>query len=480
MDYGVTKQGFLIKRFQQILDDNREYAETVFADLLEDGEELDTTDSSIVGRLTKLVTPSTADLWQVAQSVYSSLDVEQASGINLDILAQYSGLTRLTQSRSATTLVLGGDTGTLIPRGSIVRDSKYGTEWYTLTNVTLDTENSSAITVTPLLLDLGTEYVVNIKTLYSDTTVTVTNNIPNATLNDVLALLQSELNTPLISSEILDGELYIQPTDLYSKPTFTLTNLVEGNVYSLVNVQSVEFGKVSSNIGRVTDIATPVLGWSSAYNPFTVILGRVAEDDITFRERISSNKTTGSVGFAKSIKDKLLSILGVREVNLYENTFDYVDSRGLPPHSFKVVINGGNPTEIASGINEGRPLGIGSFGDTTAEFVDDSGQVQEEMFSRPKFEEVFMEIDLSPEGDWNNELTRKLKQAIVKYFDTNITIGESVSYSRLFIPINSIPEQRVTNMKIGLGSAPTGYQDLPIDYDALAVIGESNITVNIV
>lgn len=476
-DYGVTDRGFLIKRFQELLEENRAYAESVFYDLLEDGEVLDTTDSSIVGRLTKLVTPSSAELWEVAQDVYSSLDPEQATGVSLDVIGSYSGLTRLGEGKSITTLILGGEEGTLIPKGSVIRDNKYRTEWETSANVTLLEGSSVAIGLEPTSLDLGTVYNIKIKTLYYEEDFNIENAIPNATKNDILNLLATNLNTALTSSEIVGDLVVVQPKDIFSNPTFTYSNLDSKRVYCIVEAESVETGPISSSVGRVTDIATPILGWESSYNPFVNILGRLSESDEEFRTRIRENKSSRSSGFANSIIDSLKTVLGVKEVNLYENRTNLEDDLGLPPHSFKVIINGGNPSSIAKSIFETRPLGIGSFGDVVGVHIDDSGRPQEEMFSRPTFLEVFFDIEIDSNGEWNNQLSEELKQNIVNYFEDNMQIGGEVLYSKMFIPINKMSNQRVSSLKIGLSPDTTSYQDLEIPFDSLAVVGVSSINI---
>lgn len=479
-DYGVTPEGFSIKRLQEVLEQNRLYAEQVFADLVEDGEAVDTTDSSTIGRLTKLVAPSSAELWEVAQEVYSSLDPEKATGDSLDVVVAYGGLLRMGKSRSYTTLIVGGDLNTVIPQGSVVKDNKYKTEWQTTSAVTLLESNTASIGVTPISIDYGTVYTVSMETTSTTVNYSYTQNVMGATYNDVLNAIKEEFDSGAnMSAVVQDGKVVISPSDLYSKPQFIVTGLDIEDYYTQVEVESVEYGVVDSSVGRLTEIATPIIGWSSAYNPFTAIVGRLDESDEELRLRFRNSKLARSVGFARGIKDGISNLLGVKEVSLYENPTGIVDNKGLPPHSFKVIVNGGNPSEIGREIFNNRPLGIGSEGTTEVEVID-GGQTYTEKFSRPIFIDVYMEVKVKPDSDWNSELTKQLKDNILQYFEDEISVGEDVKYSRMFIPINKIPNQSLESLKIGLSAVSVGYQDVEIPYDSLAVIGRGNIDVQII
>lgn len=479
-DYGVTPEGFLIKRLQEVLEQNRSYAEQVFADLVEDGEAVDTTDSSVLGRLTKLVAPSSAELWEVAQDVYSSLDPEKATGDSLDVIVSYGGLLRMGESRSYTTLIVGGDLNTVIPQGSIVKDSKYNTEWQTTSPTTLLESNTTSIGVTPVNIDFGTVYTVVMETPYTTVEESYTQNVIGATYNDVLNAIKEEFDSGSdMSAVVQDGKVVISPSDLYSKPQYVVTGLDIEDYYTQVEVESVEYGDKDASIGRLTVIATPVIGWSSAFNPFTAIIGRLDETDEELRLRFRNSKLARSVGFARGIKDGISNLLGVKEVTLYENTTGIVDDKGIPPHSFKVIVNGGNPSEIGREIFNNRPIGIGSEGTSEVEVVD-GGQTYIEKFSRPTFVDIYMEIKLKPDSEWNNELTNQLKENILQYFEDEISVGEDVKYSRMFIPVNKIPNQSLESLKIGLAAGSVAYQDIEIPYDSLAVIGRGSIDVQII
>lgn len=94
MAYGVTTEGFVLKNLTDILAEKRALAVSLFQELVPEGESVDTSDSSLLGRLISLVSPSEADLWQAMLATYQAFDPDQAFGESLDNIVALSGLTR--------------------------------------------------------------------------------------------------------------------------------------------------------------------------------------------------------------------------------------------------------------------------------------------------------------------------------------------------------------------------------------------------
>ena len=83
---GLTDEGFENKRLSEILSD---LTTSGYNDY-----DLDTSSSSVVGRLIRLVSPSIADCWEAAQDVYDSRNPSTATGVSLDEIVAYSGIKR--------------------------------------------------------------------------------------------------------------------------------------------------------------------------------------------------------------------------------------------------------------------------------------------------------------------------------------------------------------------------------------------------
>ena len=79
----------------------------------------------------------------------------------------------------------------------------------------------------------------------------------------------------------------------------------------------------------------------------------------------------------------LSTLQGVASVAPYENDGDFYDEYGRPPHSIEIVVDGGDPLEIARQILDKKAGGINTYGDTTVVLT---GAYDEDIpirFSRP-------------------------------------------------------------------------------------------------
>jgi uncharacterized phage protein gp47/JayE len=119
--------------------------------------------------------------------------------------------------------------------------------------------------------------------------------------------------------------------------------------------------------GTLTVIADPVSGWNSVTNAADATEG-------TDIESITALKVRGELGVAASasrtrggIRAALVDLDGVISAEVFENTTNAVDSRGLPPHSIRAVIWDGSPSaalddDIAQAILDTKAEGITSDG----------------------------------------------------------------------------------------------------------------------
>ena len=148
MTYGVTTEGFILKRLQDILTDQRAKAVQLFQDLVEPGDVVDTSTDTLLGRLIALDSSGDADLWEAAQLVYSAFDPNSATGIALDNLVAIGGLERQGETFTTVSLLLSGDTNTTIPSGSEVSSSSTNNKFTTSQLVQLNTVYAKCAMVT--------------------------------------------------------------------------------------------------------------------------------------------------------------------------------------------------------------------------------------------------------------------------------------------------------------------------------------------
>ncbi|MEW2352938.1 baseplate J/gp47 family protein [Spirillospora sp. NPDC029432] len=94
MAFGVTPDGFALKRINEILAGSCERARAVF------GPEVDLSNTSPLGMLLEVVAAEDAELWKELERTYYSMFVSSATGDALDLLGDDAGLGRRTGPRS--------------------------------------------------------------------------------------------------------------------------------------------------------------------------------------------------------------------------------------------------------------------------------------------------------------------------------------------------------------------------------------------
>jgi len=154
MTFGLTDQGFIPKRFEDLV---LEY-EQLFADAYGD---VDTDPDSTVGQMINIMAKQDADLWELMEAVYGSQYRDSATGTSLDGVAASLGLTRKGESSSLTNLLLFGSQGTALTVSKIIETTD-GTAFTTTAAVTITVDESGRATVSVTNVLDTTLYTVTI------------------------------------------------------------------------------------------------------------------------------------------------------------------------------------------------------------------------------------------------------------------------------------------------------------------------------
>lgn len=476
---GVTLEGFVEKRLTDILADKRAKAVQLFQDKVAPGDIVDTSDSSALGRLIALDSPSEADLWEAAQQVYSAFDPNSATGISLDNLVAYAGLTRNEQTFTTASILVAGDTNTLITTGSTVSSSTTGSQFNTAGAIALSASSASGVTVSVLSVTNTTAYTIS----YSNTTTTNTISYTSdgsATLAEILAGLQAVIVSahPTLISSIVGNNIVIDRIDIFQSVAFTTSaNLgiikVRATGQGVANVA----GPIVQQVGTIDTILTPILGWDSVINPVVAVPGLNKETDEELRARFRNGKFDRATNTLDAIYSALINLVGVTEVVIYENDTSVVDGNGVPAHSFLPIIVGGLSIDIANAIWGNKPIGILSYGNTTVVINDIQSMPHDVSYSRPNPLVTYITLNITTDSTFPANGRAAIKSAIEQYYTDNLGVGDDVVYSRLYTPVNTIPGFQVNSMFIGTAPSPAGTSNINIPFDSIASISDINIVI---
>ena len=475
---GVENTGFVLKRLPEIILELRQEAASLFQDLVAPGEVVDTSDSSALGRLIGLVSPSTADLWEAAQEVYSAFDPNSSTGIALDNLVALSGVTRLSQSATRADVYLTASVNTTIPNGSIVQSVLTATDFSTTSDVVFKSVQTVGVGVNVVSLDVNNSYTLRYRASTDSSYISVeVASTSTPSIEDIYIAFEAAIQAthPDLETFRDNGRLFVKPVTNFQLFDFEVSNnMVISKVMKTVAVEATEVGSIEQAPDTITTIITPILGWDSVTNPQEASVGRYEETDEELRLRWRNTKFQFATNIVESLYSAVFSLEGVSNAVIYENDTDVVDGNGVLPHSFLTLVDGGLSSDVATAIWRNRPTGIRSQGNTSVDIIDSFGYVRTINFSRPTEVQVYIEIDLETNNRFPEDGEQKIKEALISYIN-GLTINDDVVYSRLYTPINSVEGHQVNSLRIGTDPLNLGFSNIITNFDEIAKTQSASI-----
>lgn len=225
--------------------------------------------------------------------------------------------------------------------------------------------------------------------------------------------------------------------------------------------------------GAITQISTPIIGWTGVTNAAAASTGRNEESDAQLRVRMSQSTSLVGSSTVDALYARVFEIDEVQSVQVVENATDATVG-SLPPHSFEVVVypDFGDDAAIAQVIWDNKPAGIATYGSETVEITDTQGGVHNVLFSYAvgvTANVVFTytyNASVFPAG---GETT--MEEVITTYVD-ELAVGDDPNGYSLFVAImNAVPGIRTFSVCTFNGSTV-----LTMTPNQLAILG--TITLN--
>lgn len=480
MSFGISETGFEIKRLQDLLEENRAYAVTLFQDLIQPGEFVDTSDSSLIGRIVNFSSLADSQTWEQLQLAWSSLDPNTATGVALDNIVQYAGIERFKQSYSTAYCLFTGDKDLVVPDTMIVGFENKADTFTLTSDITLNLTAASSIVVTVNTVANTTLYSITYSTsTVSSNTVNYTSD-GTATQAEILNGLKSVIDSshPLLVASVQNNTLVVEKYDPFITSNFSLSaNLSVTKVSKLGLMRADELGAITADVNELTVIKTPLIGLDSVTNPSAALVGNEIETDEELRLKFRRSKFERATNTLDAMYSALNNLSGVESVAVYENDTDVTDSNGLPPHSFMCVVLGGAADLIGDTIWTNKPAGITSHGDSSVVITDIQGFPHTIRYQTPDPVTIYVEMEIETDPTFPADGVEQIKTAIIQYAVDNYGVGEDVIYSRLYTPINSIPGHSVKSLFIDITPSPAAEDDIEIGFTEIASFSAVNITV---
>lgn len=377
-DYGVTKQGFVLKRMDTIM-------EEVHSDLTE-GYGFDTrlSGSSFLDCLVTSFCGKIADLWEVAQDNYYAKYPATAIGVNLDDAVQYGGIRRMPAKPTCYPLHCTGNDGTYVREKAVVATNTmpeirlYSAEEFQITR-----DNCNSLCIEVAVVESNATYSITINgEQYSYANV-------NGAEADILLGLKNSIDVEgyTVAFDEAKAVLRIEDNTKSRKNSVLLSdNLTTSSVTVIANFFTEEYGKITLPFGIITKMINNISGFLEVTNLLPPIYGRLTETDVELRQSYIAKSALRSNTMIDSIIAELLhNVPNVETASGYENCKDVVDERGLPPHSIEIIVEGGDNSDIASAILRRKAGGIQTFGSISVDVPGNYGDPIPIHFNRPGY-----------------------------------------------------------------------------------------------
>lgn len=475
-----NERGLIPQGYDDFRRDMSQAAKVVFADKLE-GKELRVDDSSMLGRIFSTVARPLAQNADILPLILQALDINSAEGQQLDnLLWNIHRIKRKLESRATGMVMLYGDVGTTISKGSSVGNSLTGNNYQTDSTVTLSSDSVNGVDV--VINSVGGLYSIKYTIdgyLSESPAVIVATGSKDTTARDIADRLVDAVNSQtsyLVASRNNDNSVKIIILDQSRIGNFTVTgSCTIVRSYSPVYVTSTTYDSQESRVGLITAIRTPVMGWRGVSNPFYIFPSTGIETDEEYRRRGKILLQSSSGKYA-SIIMAIKSVRGVVYENIQQNTSPNTTNSGIVNNGVAITVMGGNEDDIALAIFNSVSEGIMTSGEIVKTVKDINGASHEVRFSRPVIKPIQITMSLITYPDFPTNGNAQIKQAIVEWFN-NLNVGEDIHYSRLYEPINSIRGFAVKNLKFGYKGGTLSLEDVIIKSNEIATISAEDINI---
>lgn len=437
--YGLTKEGVVAPTQDQI----RAWLAASWKEFF--GASSTTAASTLNGKLIDFATAIGVTFFEGGAGAANAAWFSAAPGVALEKILALFALPRIPASSSVVNAVLYGADATNIGGGSIV---------------SVDTTKTKFITTGAVVLGGNQAYVVRINNNSpgDDYTANIAGNPWTYTalggdgpqqiaegLRDAIIGGGQQITAVVPPNDDQDGRWLIVIEDNGLGP-FTLiasgTGGAEIEAFAAKRVTALAQlpGPREAAAGTLNAIETPVNGWEGVTNTADANLGKNAENDAQYRARHRKQLNKGSAS-EEAIRSAVAELAGVEFVAVRANDDDVVDGEGLPPHSIRVTVLGGDDVEIAKTIMATKAAGIKTYGNDFELVLDGEGLLKAIYFQRPTLKYLWIRLVLTPGEKFQNvgDPGAAIATGLALWGDGAIGIGDDVERFAFGEPINVIP-----------------------------------------
>lgn len=161
-----------------------------------------------------------------------------------------------------------------------------------------------------------------------------------------------------------------------------------------VEMQADNTGPIRAPAGTLIDLDAPPVGVTAIVNAADADPGSDTETDAALRVRRRAELSDSGQTTQGALRAALSKVAGVAEIRVYTNRTSATDGEGRPGKSVEALVLGGSDNAVAQVIWDNLPAGIESYGTgaVSGTAVDDEGNSQTILFSRPTAHRVYARV----------------------------------------------------------------------------------------
>lgn len=253
---------------------------------------------------------------------------------------------------------------------------------------------------------------------------------------------------------------------------------------STITLFAEEFGEIEAPADTVNDPSTVVIGVTGVTNPNPAIPGRDEETPAEARRRRRRSVQAPAYSMAGALFARLADLIGVTDVQVYENDMDSADSRGIPAHGIWAVIEGGDIADITEVIVRNKTGGTPLKGDISSTYTEtrtrpDGSEFDityDIFFDRPTSTNVEVRLDVTRKDPNEPIDTGAIQESLS---GVEFRIAENIISTELYEPVYSGEGNFIaTNLEIRREGDSTWIAGrLEADPDERFEIAEGDVTV---
>lgn len=453
---GLTENGYDIKRFRDLVDD-------VQQSLIDNDSKIVITDSSnkVVNNIVNPLLLAIAEAWELGQELYDSFDIDSASGIALDRLAEFKDTKRLEEDYSTGNIEFRQNSAGNVNENVTVRTTT-GQTLFSLENRQLNQTlvNSFTITYTNQPAIEGAVYFLNLGSETFNYTAEAGN-----TLDDVYSVLKVQIdNTGRFQTIVSSGSFYVKGIANINFSLGKRSDMTVSEFSTLVLFRTSIVGDVIVTADTATSLLSSVSGNISVNNPRNFDRGNLEETDEELRQRLKNVTSVTGKSVPESILRGVSDVNGVDSVTLEINNSIFTSENDNPPKSYEVIVIGGDDQDIADAILSYGGAGIRSFGNVSLLSEGKYGGLYPISFTRPDNSYIFLKVEYERYEEFDNfpsngeELIRTALVEAGSSYQPDQDVVPSALNSVVYNTVSGVGELRIT-AGYSLNSADTA----PVD-----------------